>query len=121
VCGWANVTDLADVPTSVGSAFDVDDEIDRGREMIANGLEGQSDTSQQYEGFQTPKRIFAVVGVNGRQRTVMAGVHGLDEFEGFRASDFAEQNPIGSHTQCVAAQFACVDRRQPFVSGWSVL
>ena len=49
------------------------------------------------------------VGVHGRQRAVVAGVHRLQHVERLGAADLADDDPVGPHAQRVAHQVA--DRR----------
>ena len=42
------------------------------------------------------------VGVAGRQRALVAGVHGLQHVEGLAAADLADDDAVGSHAQRVA-------------------
>ena len=46
------------------------------------------------------------VGVHGRQRSVVAGVHGLQHVEGRRVADLADDDAVGPHAQGVADQVA---------------
>ena len=41
------------------------------------------------------------VGVDGGERTFVAGVHGLQHVEGFFAADLADHDAVGAHTQAV--------------------
>ena len=52
-------------------------------------------------------------------RPVMAGVHRLEHVEGFGAANLADDDPIGTHPQSVANEFALIDRTGTFDIGWS--
>ncbi len=50
------------------------------------------------------------VGVHGRQRAVVAGVHRLQHVERLAAAALADDDPVGPHAQRVADQVADGDR-----------
>ena len=52
------------------------------------------------------ERVPRRVGVHGRQRAVVAGVHGLQHVEGLAAADLADDDAVGPHAQRVAHQVA---------------
>ena len=60
-------------------------------------------------GFQPGQRFRGIVGVDGAQRAVMAGVHGLQHVEGFTGANFAADGTVGTHTEHVLEQFGLVD------------
>ena len=49
------------------------------------------------------------VGVNGRQTAVVTGVHSLKHVDRFAATDLADHDAIGTHTQCVAHEISLRD------------
>ncbi len=55
--------------------------------------------------------------MDGRQRTVVAGVHGLQHIQGFFAADLTDDDSIGTHTQAVHEQLALPDRAVAFQVG----
>ena len=55
---------------------------------------------------QRDKCFARIVGVQRSHRSVMAGVHGLQQVERFRSADFADDDAFRPHTQAVADQFA---------------
>jgi hypothetical protein len=46
------------------------------------------------------------VGVDGRQRAVVAGVHGLEHVQGLGPADLADDDAVGPHAQRVADEVA---------------
>ena len=52
------------------------------------------------------ERVPGGVGVDGRDRAVVAGVHGLEHVEGLGAADLADDDAVGSHAQRVADEVA---------------
>src|SRR6187549_2965332 len=47
--------------------------------------------------------------MDGRERSVVAGVHGLEHVERFLASDLADNDAVRTHTQGVDEQLALAD------------
>ena len=54
------------------------------------------------------------VGVQRGQRAFVAGVHGLQHVERFRSAAFADDDPLGTHTQGVLHQVGGRDRALAF-------
>src|SRR5690606_21021849 len=54
------------------------------------------------------------VGVQRAHRAVVAGVHGLQQVERLAAADFADDDPLGTHTQAVLDQIAHRYLARPF-------
>ena len=63
------------------------------------------------------ERVARRVGVDGRQRAVVAGVHRLQHVERLGAAHFADDDAIGPHAQAVAHQVALRDFAAPFDVG----
>ena len=59
--------------------------------------------------LQARNGIAWVVGVNGGQRTFVAGIHRLHHIHRFRAADLANHDPVRPHPQGVANQCPLVD------------
>ena len=55
------------------------------------------------------ERVARRVGVDGRQRAVVTGVHGLQHVERFGAAHLADDDAVGPHAQAVAHQVALRD------------
>ena len=52
------------------------------------------------------KAFARAVGVQRAHRTVVTGVHGLQQVEGFRSAHLADDDPLGTHTQAVLDEVA---------------
>src|SRR6266540_4034878 len=61
------------------------------------------------------------IRVNGRDRTVVAGVHGLHHVQGLAATDLADHDPVRSHAQGVLGQVADRDLAPALDVRWPVL
>ena len=57
------------------------------------------------------------VGVHRGQRSLVAGVHGLQHVEGFLAAHLAHDDAVGAHTQAVDHQLPLAHRALAFDVG----
>ena len=109
--------DLGDAARAVAHAFGLDDDVDRADDHFADGLHRQREAAHGDHGFQTAHGFARAVGVQGAHRAVMAGVHGLQQVEGFGSAHFAHDDAFGTHTQTVPDQVAHGDLALPFQVG----
>ena len=84
---------------AVGAAADVDDGVDRGRDLRAHRGDRQRDAGEQRQRLEPGERRGRTVGVDGRQRTVVTGVERLQHVERFAAADLTDDQPVGPHAQ----------------------
>jgi hypothetical protein len=64
-----------------------------------------------------PRASRGRVGVNRGQRTIVTGIHRLQHIDSPRRHDLADDDAIGSHTQCVLDQVALVTSPLPSMLG----
>ena len=67
---------------------------------------GSSTPAMQNHHLQPVQRVARGVGVDGRQRPVVAGVHRLEHVERLGAADLADDDPVGPHAKGVADEVA---------------
>ncbi len=72
---------------------------------------------QRHHHLQARNRVARAVGVDRGERSVVAGVHGLQHVERFLAADFAHHDAVRAHTQAVDQQLALPDRAMAFQVG----
>ena len=84
----------------------MDDELDGTRHLLANGAHRQVHARHEAHRLETREHVARRVRVNGRDRPVVAGVHGLEHVEGFARPDLADDDALRAHTQSVAHQVA---------------
>ena len=72
----------------------VQDEMDRVSDLIANRLVRQLDAALDHARREPRERLLGRVGVNRGQRAGVAGVQRLEQVEGLPAADFADDDPI---------------------------
>ena len=56
--------------------------------------------------------------MHGRERAFVAGVHGLEHIERFRAAHFADDDPVRAHTQRIPHEIALGNLPTPFRRWW---
>src|SRR5262249_56471756 len=67
---------------AVGEARELHDEPDRGGDLASNGGDGHRQSRHTDQLLETRDRLTRIVGVNGRHRAFVAGVHRLQHVEG---------------------------------------
>ena len=101
-----NFGDVDDFASAVSEAADLDDEIDGGSDLGANYGKRNLEAAHGDHGLEAADGVVAGASVNGGERAVVAGVHGLEHVECFVAADFADDDAVGAHTQSVDYQAA---------------
>src|SRR5205823_14400858 len=66
--------DVHDLARAILEAVLVDDEVDSGRDLLADGLQREVHAGHQHHRLETREHVSGRVGVAGRHRAVMAGV-----------------------------------------------
>ena len=82
----------------------MDDEVQGRRNLVPDSPYRQVQTAHEHHGFQTGQYIPRAIGMGSGERAVMAGVHGLQHVQRFAAADFADDNPVRTHTEGVLHQ-----------------
>src|SRR4029453_9883726 len=116
--------DLGDMGDAAGAVLQprlVDDQVDGRGDLLADGPHRDVDPGHQDHGLQPRQHVAGRVGVDGGQRAVVAGVHGLEHVEGLAAPDLADHDPVGAHPQGVADQVADGDLAPALDVGRAVL
>ena len=93
--------DAGHLPTAVGHPGEMNEKMKRRSDLLANRLVGQLNTGHQHHGLESGDGITGAVGVDGRQRTLVAGVHGLEHVERLTATRLPDDYAVGPHTQRV--------------------
>ena len=70
-------------------------------DLLAHRALGQVRRAHRDHRLDSRQRVARRVGVDGRQRSVVAGVHRLQHVERFLAADLADDDAVGAHTQGV--------------------
>ena len=101
--------DRGDAARAVLEAGLLHDEVEGAGDLLADGAHGQVDAGHQHHGLEAGQGVARGVGVHGRDRPVVAGVHGLEHVERGTVADLTDDDPVGPHTQRVLDQVADVD------------
>src|SRR5580692_7372009 len=110
--------DVGDAARTVAQAGGLHDDIDGGADHLADGARRQRVAAHGDHRFKTGERLARHVGVQRAHRAVVAGVHGLQQGEGFLAAHLADDDAFRAHTQTVAHQVAHGDLALAFEVGW---
>src|SRR4051794_30763484 len=100
---------VGDAPRAVAQAREVHDAVERARHLLTDGSDRQLDTAHQHHRLDTGQRVARAVRVDGGERAVVAGVHGLQHVERFGATRLTDENAVRTHTQRVAHEVANFD------------
>ena len=100
--------DVGDVARAVLEAGLVHDQVDRGGDLLADGADRQVHAGHQHHGLDAGQRVAGAVGVDGTDRAVVTGVHGLEHVERRGVADLADDDAVGAHAQAVLDQVADV-------------
>ncbi len=113
--------DLGDLAAAVGHAGLVDDQVDRRRDLRADGLKRYVDRGHHHHGLEAGERVSGRVRVDGRHAPVVACVHGLQHVEGLGTAHLTDQDPVGAHSKAVAQELPDGELALAFDVGWPVL
>ena len=92
--------DRQDLPSAVRAPAEVDDCINRAMQLVNDGRHWPSGCSTQDELGESVDGIGRSIGMAGRHRPVMTGIHRLHERDDLVTSDFADHQSVGPQTQC---------------------
>ena len=98
--------DLGDVGDLAGAVLEpvlVDDQVHRGRDLLADGPQRQLHAGHQHHRLEAGEHVAGGVGVARGHRAVVAGVHGLEHVQRLARTTLADDDPVGPHAQGVAA------------------
>ena len=96
--------DGGDAARAVLEAGLLDDEVEGPGDLLADGAHRQVDAGHEHHRLETGQRVARGVGVDGRDRAVVAGVHGLEHVERGAVTDLADDDAVGPHAEGVLAR-----------------
>ena len=105
-----HLDDVDDLTGCAGGPCDVDDHVDRSRQLGADRGEWPARRGLHHERLEPEEGVDRAVGVARGQRTVVAGVHGLHQPGHLVAADLADHEPVGSQPQRGAHELVEGDR-----------
>ena len=92
--GRGQVGELHDPPGAVGVPVQLDDQVDRAVDLVADRRERDLDVAHRGQRLQPGQRVVGVVGVHRGQRALVAGVHRLQHVQRLAAADLADDDPV---------------------------
>ena len=95
-----------DLARAVLETVQLDDQVDRAGDLLADCLEGQVQTGHEHQRFEPREGLARAVRMDGGQRAVVAGVHRLEHVERLTATALSNDDAIGTHAQRVDDQLA---------------
>ena len=105
--------DLGDVDDLAGPVLEpalLDDQVDRRGDLLADGADRQVDAGHEDHRLEPRQHVARAVGVAGRHRAVVAGVHGLEHVQRLAGAALPDDDPVGPHAERVADELADRDR-----------
>src|SRR5215207_2029223 len=96
--------DVGDAAGAVTQARQLDDQVDGRGDLLADRLGGQVQIGHQHHVLDAADGVAGGVGVNRRQRAIVAGVHRLQHVERLTAAALADDDAVGTHAQRVFDQ-----------------
>src|SRR5678816_860068 len=94
---------------TIRQARGVHDHVEGGADLLAHDAVGKVDAAHQHERLEAMQGVARAVGVNGGERAVVAGVHGLQHVHHFRAAHLTHDDAVGAHTERVLHELALRD------------
>src|SRR5260370_22289669 len=94
---------------AVGETRDLDYGVHGVRDLLANGTLGNVQVGHGNHVFDAGQGVTRRVRVHGGERTLVAGVHGLEHVEGFFTPHLAHYDAIRTHAQAIDDQLAHAD------------
>ena len=98
--------DVGDPSRAVLQTCLVDDEVDRGRDLLADGADREVDAGHEDHRLEARQHVARAVGVAGGHRAVVARVHGLEHVQRLARTALPDDDPVGPHAQRVADELA---------------
>src|SRR5579872_3317169 len=109
--------DVRNAARAVAQARSLDDHVDGGDDHLADGAGRQGVAAHCDHGFDAAHRLARRVGVQRAHRSVMAGIHRLQQIERFGSAHFADDDALGPHAQAVLDEIAHGDLAGAFEIG----
>src|SRR3990170_5385001 len=84
----------------------LDDDVQRGAHLLPDGFRRNLESRHQHHRFEASQRVAGGIGVDGRDGSVVPGVHRLEHVERLSAPDLADDDPVGPHAKRVPDKIA---------------
>ena len=91
---------------SIGAADDLHDEVEGRGQLIPHRGQRQVEAGREHHHLEPAEGVDRRVGMAGRQRALVARVHGPEHVEGLGPTDLADNDAVGAHAQRVPHEVA---------------
>src|SRR4051794_28702832 len=92
-----DLCDVGDFASAVLEPLLMNDQVDRGRDLLSYGAERQVYAGHQHHRLESGEHVSRGICVASRHRSVMAGVHSLEHVERLATTALADDDAIGAH------------------------
>ena len=112
-----NLADAGYLASSIAEAAYLNDDGNRRGDLAANGNGRDIQIRHRYHGVQTGQGVPRRIGVNCRERPIVARIHGLQHIEGFLSAYLADDYAVWTHSQRVYDQLPLLNGALAFDVG----
>src|SRR5262249_40411530 len=112
-----DLSDLLHAADAVAHALGMYDKVNGAADLHADRAQGQVQIGHHDHVLEAVERVPRRIRMDGRHRTVMAGVHRLQHVEGFGAANLADDDTVRARAQRVAHELALRHRADAFDIG----
>src|SRR5213594_649387 len=101
-----HLADLRDLSRAVLHPLHIDDQVDRGHDLLSYRAKWQIGTRHQHHRLDPSQGVARSVRVDRRERSIVARVHRLEHVERLGTAALADDDAIRTHPERVAKQIA---------------
>ena len=94
-----HLSDLHGLSRLISQSGEVDNDVHGGGDLLTDRFKRQTRGTLKHHRFQTAEHILGGVGMAGRERTVMTGVHRLQHVQRLAAATLTDDDSLGPHSQ----------------------
>src|SRR6478752_339913 len=98
--------DVDDLPGAVLQAGLLDDQVDGRGDLLADGADRKVDAGHEDHRLEAGEHVAGAVGVTGRHRAVVTGVHCLEHVQRLTGAALSDDDPVGPHPEGVPDELA---------------
>src|SRR6478752_7196454 len=106
--------DVDDLPGPVLQTALLDDQVDGRGDLLADGADREVDAGHEDHRLEPGEHVARAVGVTGRHRAVVAGVHRLEHVQRLAGAALSDDDPVGPHPEGVPDELADRNRALAF-------
>ena len=101
-----DLDDADDLPRAVAEPGRVDDDVDRGRDLLPDRPHRQLVAGHEDHRLDAPEHVGGRVRMTGGHRPLVAGRHRLDHVQRLAGTTLADDDAVGAHVEGVAQEIA---------------